>query len=199
MLNEINEPAAADKVVDIKTARECRARGQTMAEHGAAEQEAHRLDYENWLGMDPAQFAIVEQAAKLIAEHRDFRSAIALKSPKEVSGYIKARIGARPNEVFLCLFLNKQLKMLGAEELFQGTIDGTEVPARVVVREALRYNASTVIFAHNHPAGCPSPSAADRSVTAQLRDALKLVGVNVLDHFIVGDGEPTSMASQGLI
>src|SRR5690606_23893647 len=85
------------------------------------------------------------------------------------------------------------------EELFNGTIDGAEVHPREVVRRALAHNAAAVIVGHNHPSGSPDPSAADRAVTARLKQALALVEVRLLDHFVVGDGEPVSMAARGLV
>ena len=89
--------------------------------------------------------------------------------------------------------------MLAFDELFRGTIDGASVHPREVVRACLKHNASAVIFAHNHPSGVAEPSAADRAITRELRDALQLVGVRVLDHLVIGSGAPVSMAALGLI
>lgn len=198
-MNEVNDPASAE-VTSIDTARQWRASGkQSRAEREIAEREALRMEYANWLGMAPEKYAIVEQAAKIIAEHQAYRSTVSLRSPKEVRMYLKARIGARANEVFLVLFLDNRGRVMGIEEMFHGTLAEAKVHTREVVREALRYNAKSVIFAHNHPHGNGNPSPADRSITRDLRDALDLIGVNVLDHFIVGDGEPTSMAERALI
>jgi DNA repair protein RadC len=105
----------------------------------------------------------------------------------------------RPQEVFAALFLDARHRALAFEELFQGTIDGAEVHPREVVRRALAHNAAAVIVGHNHPSGNPEPSAADRAVTARLKHALALVDLRLLDHFVIGDGLPTSMAARGWV
>lgn len=122
-----------------------------------------------------------------------------LTSPRDSAAYLRARLRPLPYEVFVVLFLDNRHRVLGIEEMFRGTLDGASVHPREVVREVLRYNAAAVILAHNHPSGVAEPSAADRTITHQLRDALSLIGTRVLDHLVVGDGEPTSMAARGLI
>jgi DNA repair protein RadC len=97
------------------------------------------------------------------------------------------------------MFLDTRHRMIACEEMFRGTLDGAEVHPREVAKRALGLNAAAVILAHNHPSGNPDPSAADRAVTARLKQALSLVEVRLLDHFIVGDGEATSMAQKGLM
>jgi len=87
--------------------------------------------------------------------------------------------------------------MIAYEELFRGSLDGAEVHPREVVKRCLAHNAAAVIFGHNHPSGNPEPSAADRSVTARLKQSLALLDVRVLDHFVIGDGSPTSLARRG--
>jgi len=101
--------------------------------------------------------------------------------------------------VFACLFLDNRHRVLAFEELFRGTVDSASVHPREVVRACLRRNASAVIFAHNHPSGVAEPSASDRAITRDLREALQLIGVRVLDHLVIGSGEPVSMAMLGLI
>lgn len=123
----------------------------------------------------------------------------ALTSPRESAAFLKARMADRPYEVFGVLFLDNRHRVLAFEEMFRGTLDGASVHPREVVKAALDHNAAAVIFAHNHPSGVAEPSAADRNITRQLRDALALIGVQVLDHLVIGGGEPTSMASRGLI
>lgn len=123
----------------------------------------------------------------------------AIGNPRESGDFIKARLFGYPHEVFCCLFLDTRHRILSFVELFRGTVDGASVHPREVVREALAANAGAVIFAHNHPSGVPEPSAADRAITRELCDALKLVGVRVLDHLVIGDGEPVSMAARGLM
>ncbi|HEY5972737.1 MAG TPA: JAB domain-containing protein, partial [Pseudoxanthomonas sp.] len=106
---------------------------------------------------------------------------------------------AREHEVFAALFLDTRHRALGFEELFRGTVDGAEVHPREIVRRALSHNAAAVIVGHNHPSGCAEPSSADRAITARLKQALSLVDVRLLDHFVVGDGPPVSLASRGWV
>lgn len=121
-----------------------------------------------------------------------------LTSPSAVIQYLQLAIAAREHEVFVALFLNTQHAALAVEEMFRGTIDGTSVHPREVVKAALRHNAAAVIFAHNHPSGIAEPSQADIRITERLRTALALVDVRVLDHMIVGRSV-TSLAERGLI
>jgi DNA repair protein RadC len=97
------------------------------------------------------------------------------------------------------MFLDARHRLVGFEELFNGTIDGADVHPREVARRALERNAAAVIVGHNHPSGNPEPSPADRAVTGRLKQALALVDVRLLDHFIVGDGPATSMAARGWV
>ncbi|MEY2170716.1 MULTISPECIES: JAB domain-containing protein [unclassified Rhodanobacter] len=122
-----------------------------------------------------------------------------LGNPRDSGDFIKARLFGLPYEVFGCLFLDNRHRVLCFTEMFRGTVDGASVHPREVVKEALAVNACAVIFAHNHPSGVSEPSAADRAITRELQEALRLVGVRVLDHLVVGDGEPVSMAARGLI
>ena len=152
-------------------------------------------------GLGPAKrarlAAALELARRCLGE--ELREREALTSPHQSAAYLKAQLQHRPYEVFACLFLDNRHRVLAFEELFRGTLDGAQVFPREVVREALKHNAAAVILAHNHPSGTAEPSAADRAITRELRDALALVGVRVLDHMVVGAGEPTSMAARGWI
>ena len=121
----------------------------------------------------------------------------ALADPAQAGAYFSRKLRALPHEVFACLFLDTRHRVVAYEELFRGTIDGSEVHPREVARRCLAHNAAAVILGHNHPSGNPEPSAADRAVTARLKQALGLVEVRVLDHFIVGDGQATSLAQRG--
>ncbi|HET8941944.1 MAG TPA: DNA repair protein RadC [Rudaea sp.] len=129
----------------------------------------------------------------------DLQRAEALTHPRACGDYLRARIGAYPYEVFVCLFLDTRHRVIACEELFRGSIDGASVHPREVVRRCLAHNAAAVIFAHNHPSGVAEPSQADRDITGELKRALALIAVRVLDHFIVGSGTPLSMAERGLI
>jgi DNA repair protein RadC len=122
-----------------------------------------------------------------------------LTSPEATRQYLKMRLRGVPHEVFACLFLDNRHRVIDYRELFRGTIDGASVHPREVVREALRYNAAAVIFAHNHPSGVAEPSQSDLRITQRLKDALALVDIRVLDHVIVGEGEGTSFAERGLL
>jgi len=123
----------------------------------------------------------------------------ALVHPSACADYLRSRIGAHPYEVFACLFLDQRHRVIAFEELFRGSIDGASVHPREVVRRCLAHNAAAVILAHNHPSGVAEPSQADRDITAELKRALALIDVRVLDHFIVGSGAPTSLALRGLL
>lgn len=152
-------------------------------------------------GLGPAKrarlVAALELARRCLGEELAGRTA--LTSPRDSAAFLKAQLAHKPYEVFACLFLDNRHRVLAFEELFRGTLDGASVHPREVVRASLKHNAAAVILAHNHPSGVAEPSAADRNITHQLRDALQLVGVRVLDHLVVGAGEPTSMAARGLI
>lgn len=122
-----------------------------------------------------------------------------LTSPDATRAYLSAQLRGYGYEVFACLFLDKQHRMIQFEELFRGTIDGASVYPREVAKRALFHNAAAVIFAHNHPSGIKEPSQADKIITNKLKQSLELFDIRVLDHFIIGDGEPYSFAEHGLI
>jgi DNA repair protein RadC len=123
----------------------------------------------------------------------------ALNNPAACAEYLRARIRAYPYEVFACLFLDNRHRVIAFEELFRGSIDGASVHPREVVRRCLAHNAAAVIFAHNHPSGVAEPSQADRDITQELKRSLALIDVRVLDHFIVGAGQPLSLAERGML
>ena len=122
-----------------------------------------------------------------------------LTSPAHTRRYIEARLRGYRNEVFACLFLDNRHRVIAFEELFRGTLDGTSVYPRVVVRRALGHNAAALVCMHNHPSGVAEPSVADRAITRKLAEALALVDVRLIDHFVVGDGEVVSFAERGLL
>jgi DNA repair protein RadC len=122
-----------------------------------------------------------------------------IRSPADTEAFLKARLRDRAHEVFCCIYLDNRHRVLGFEELFRGTIDGTSVYPREVVREALDVNAAAVILAHNHPSGVAEPSRADERITRRIRSALELVDIRLLDHLVIGDGSATSLAARGLI
>lgn len=152
-------------------------------------------------GLGPAKRARINAALELarrsLAERLHQQPVLA--NPRDSGDFLHARLRHLPYEVFACLYLDNRHRVLAFEELFRGTVDGASVHPREVVRACLAHNACAVIFAHNHPSGMAEPSAADRAVTCELRDALQLVGVRVLDHLVIGHGVPVSMAARGLI
>jgi DNA repair protein RadC len=123
----------------------------------------------------------------------------AIRSPADTEAFLKARLQHLSHEVFCCLFLDNRHRVLRFDELFRGTIDGTSVYPREVVKEALAVNAAAVILAHNHPSGVAEPSQADERITKRLKSALQLVDIRLLDHLVIGDGYATSMASRGML
>ncbi|MBB6340822.1 DNA repair protein RadC [Pseudomonas fluvialis] len=151
------------------------------------------------LGLGPAKYAQLQAVLEMGRRHlaETLRRESALESPQAVRDYLKARLRHEPHEVFGCLFLDSKHRVLAYESLFHGSIDGASVYPRQVVKRALAHNAAALILTHNHPSGVAEPSQADRLLTQQLKSALALVEVRVLDHFIVGDGEPLSLAEHG--
>jgi DNA repair protein RadC len=163
--------------------------------------ESERDDFCLAQGLGPAKFAqlqaVLEMAKRHLAEQLTRQHIFT--SVDNVRRFLTAQLRHKPHEVFAALFLDNQHRLLHYQELFHGTIDGASVYPREVVKRVLQLNAAAVIFAHNHPSGVAEPSQADRHITLQLRDALALVDVRVLDHFVVGDGEITSFAERGWI
>jgi DNA repair protein RadC len=152
-------------------------------------------------GLGPARAC--QLAAALELGQRHLAAALergeVLSDPLSVGRYFVRRLRHRPHEVFAALFLDTRHRALAFEELFRGTIDGAEVHPREVARRALAHNAAAVVVGHNHPSGNPEPSAADRAVTARLKQALALVDVRLLDHIVVADGPPVSLAAKGWV
>ena len=138
------------------------------------------------------------EAARQAIEHKMQRGA-SFSSPAAVKEYLCAKLGGFEHEVFAVLFLDTQHRLIEYAEMFHGTIDSASVYPREVVKETLRLNAAAVIISHNHPSGNPEPSAADKAMTAQLRQALALVDVRTLDHIIVAGSRTTSFAERGLL
>jgi DNA repair protein RadC len=141
--------------------------------------------------------AVLEMGRRALEE--EVLSADALNSPKAVRDYLRLTLARLPHEVFVAVFLTAQNRVIAVEELFRGTLTQTSVYPREMVKRALAHNAASVILAHNHPSGEASPSAADRSLTKALAEALALVDVRVLDHFIVAPGASLSFAEEGIL
>ena len=152
-------------------------------------------------GLGPAKRAQFEAALELARRSLkdELRAASALTSPGAVRDYLRLAIADREHEVFVCLWLDAQHRALRFEELFRGTLTQTSVYPREIVKAGLRANAAAVIFAHNHPSGAAQPSRADELLTRNLKDALALVEIKVLDHFIVAGPHALSFAERGLL
>jgi DNA repair protein RadC len=138
-----------------------------------------------------------ELVLRLLQE--DMQRGDALSSPGAVRDYLKLLLAQREHEVFVAIFLDAQHRVIASEEMFRGTLTSTSVYPREVLKAALRHNAAAIIFAHNHPSGLPEPSNADRMLTDALKQALSLLDVRVLDHFIIAGADALSMAERGLI
>jgi len=152
-------------------------------------------------GIGAARYAVLKAALELARRH--FREALrlgpALAAPEATRAFLLAQLRDRPYEVFCCLYLDNRHRLIVFEELFRGTIDRAGVHPREVLRQTLSHNAAAVIFAHNHPSGVLEPSQADELITRRLKEALALVDVRVLDHFIIGEGTCFSFAEHGLL
>lgn len=141
--------------------------------------------------------AVMELARRALAE--EMKSRDSLTSPAAVRGYLRLSMQDLGHECFFCVFLDAQNRVIAAEELFRGTLTQTSVYPREVVKHSLRHNAAAVILAHNHPSGVAEPSVQDQALTRTLAEALGLVDIKVLDHFIVAPGACLSFAERGLL
>ncbi len=153
------------------------------------------------LGLGPAKYAQLQAVLEMGRRHlwERLQRGDALGSPEDTRRFLSARLRDYPHEVFACLFLDNRHRVITFEELFRGTIDAASVYPREVVKRALTLNAAAIIIAHNHPSGVAEPSSADRALTRRLQEALQLVDIRLLDHFVVGDGPPVSFAERGLL
>jgi len=124
---------------------------------------------------------------------------VTIGSPNDSRDFLLATLRDRPHEVFCCLFMDNRHRVLAFDELFRGTIDTAAVYPREIVKQALSRNAAAVILAHNHPSGVAEPSQADQLVTRRIRDALDLVDIRLLDHFVIGDNNCISLAGRGML
>lgn len=152
-------------------------------------------------GLGPAKFAqlqaVLELARRALSE--ELEAGAALSSPQTVRQYLQLSMANKPYESFAVLLLDVKNRLIAAEELFRGTLTHTSVYPREVVKAALAHNAASIIIAHNHPSGTPEPSAADHALTQALKQALNLVDIRVLDHFVVAGRHVYSFAEHGQI
>jgi DNA repair protein RadC len=152
-------------------------------------------------GLGSAKYAQLQAVLEMAKRHFQeiLQRGNALTSPDITRAYLSAQLRGYTYEVFACLFLDNQHRVIQFEELFRGTIDGASVYPREIAKRALHHNAAAIIFAHNHPSGISEPSQADQHITDKLKQALALFDIRVLDHFIIGDGLPYSFAEHGLL
>jgi DNA repair protein RadC len=152
-------------------------------------------------GLGPAKSAQFAAAVELVRRslQEKMKENAALTSPGEVRDYLRLALSRREEEAFVCIWLDAQHKVIEIKEAFKGTLTQTSVYPREIVKAALARNAAAVIFAHNHPSGVAQPSQADELLTRNLKEALALVDVKVLDHFIVAGNQAISFAERGLL
>lgn len=163
---------------------------------------ASQTSFSAFPGMGPAKYAqlqaVLEMSRRALVEQ--IKQGVAFAAPGAVRDYLRLHLAGLPHEVFFALWLDAQNRLIAAEELFCGTLTQTSVYPREVVKKALAHNAAAVVLAHNHPSGLAEPSRADELLTHELKQALALVDVRVLDHFIVaGQAQPLSFAERGLL
>lgn len=152
-------------------------------------------------GLGPAKYAQLQAVMEMGRRHlfEELKRGDALTSPGAVRDYLRSQLAALPHEVFACLYLDNQHRVIAFEELFRGTLDSASVYPREVIKRALAHNAAALILTHNHPSGVAEPSQADLMLTRRLKESLALVDIRVLDHLVVGDGDPVSFAERGLL
>ena len=141
--------------------------------------------------------AVLEMARRALKE--ELKRGDVMDSPQSVRDYLRLNLAGKEHEIFMGIFLDARNRTIAAEELFAGTLTQASVYPREVIKRALYHNAAAIIFAHNHPSGIAQPSKADEMLTQTLKQALALIDIKVLDHFIIGDCETLSFAEQGLI
>jgi DNA repair protein RadC len=176
---------------------------ELLQEHGSLKKILH---YQNILpfkkhGIGKAKFAMLKAAIELGRRFRQENITVGqrLNNSREVHTFLMGQLSDHTNEVFACLFLDNHLRLLHFAELFYGTVDSAQIYPREIVRRGLQLNAAKIILAHNHPSGSPMPSQADKEVTQLVKQALKLVDIDVVDHIIIGHQQYFSFAEMGLL
>jgi DNA repair protein RadC len=162
---------------------------------------ADERDFSDLPGVGQAKYvqikAVLEMARRGL--HEELRARDALSSPKAVRDYLRLLLHGRQEEIFVAIFLDAQNRVIATEELFRGTLTQTSVYPREIVKRTLHHNAAGVIFAHNHPSGLAEPSRADELLTQALKQALALIDVKTLDHFIIAGSTAMSFAERGIL
>lgn len=195
-------PPAGALLVQEQTALDFDAAPEGVAEaaaayHPVSETGLFLVADDGTLQPAPAQIVMDSAIRWLDASLR--RDKESIHNPADMSRYFTLKLGALEHEVFACVFLDAQHRVIEYKELFRGTLTQTSVYPREIVKESLTRNAAAICIAHNHPSGLPEPSNADKSLTNALKQALALIDVRVLDHFVVGGGQAISFAERGLM
>jgi DNA repair protein RadC len=153
------------------------------------------------LGLGPSKYVQLQAAQELAVRclRENIERGSALKNPHDVQYYLNSKLRSYPYEVFSCLFLDNRHRFITFKELFHGSINEATVYPREIIRLVYQTNAAAVILAHNHPSGVAEPSEADKRITQEIKSLLSAIDVRLLDHIIIGDGQMTSFASQGLL
>ena len=163
--------------------------------------KASQADFCRAKGLGQAKYAqlqaVLELARRHLAEELPEKNVLA--EPSALSRYLVARLREEPQEVFIGLYLDNRLQLIATEQIARGSLNAATVYPREVVKAALRLGAAAVVFAHNHPSGHPEPSTQDFLLTERLKAALATVEIRVIDHFIVGEGAPVSLALRGWV
>ena len=162
----------------------------------SAPHKTFRIRDTNGIYRSISRDTLIEGARQCILDR--FKSGFKISSPACAEEYVQTMLSDREHEIFAVLFLDNRHQVIDYQEMFRGTVDGTSVYPREVVKEALARNAAAVLLVHNHPSGIAEPSSADQAITRRLKSALDLVDIRVIDHLIVGQ-TVTSMASRGLL
>ena len=176
---------------------------ELLSEYGSL-RDLLQADYRRFCrspGLGMAKYSQLQAVLEMGKRHlrETLHRGDALSNPDDTRRFLIGELRDRSYEVFACLFMDNRHRVICFEEMFRGTIDGASVHPREIVKQALAHNAAAVILAHNHPSGVAEPSHADKALTQRLKEALSLVDIRVLDHFIVGDGQSLSFAESGLI
>lgn len=153
----------------------------------------------HYLPLRPLTDSDIIDLAKKLVSNQLLLSNKPLTSPSETKDFLALHLGDLEHETFTVIFLDNRHRIIAIDQMFRGTIDGASVYPREVVKEALKHNAAAVILAHNHPSGVAEPSISDKNITQRLKDALNLIDVRVLDHFVFGSRDVVSFAERGLL
>ena len=141
---------------------------------------------------------IIKRALKILESRMTYETNF-FTNPNDTKNYLRLKLGGNEREVFAVLYLSNRNQLISYEELFFGTIDGSSVHVREIVKLGLALNAAAIICAHNHPSGVCEPSHADEMITKRIKDACALMEIRVLDHLIVSGTDAISLAERGLL